>query len=407
MIKIRKKIPISLFLSLILLFPFTLGTHSNNNTAQKKLQPYPELQPLIARYENFVRRSLTDNQIPGIAVVIVKDSLILYIRGFGVKEVGTEDSLTIHTVFRLASLSKGFASVLTGVLVSEGLLSWHDRIVTYLPDFTLKSQDHAGKITIAHLLSHTTGLPYHAYTNLIEYGRDLAFIRKKFKEVDPIAEPGEVYSYQNAAYSLISDILATVSGKSYSALLQEKIFDPLNMTDASGDYESIKENPDAAKPHRHGIESYREVKISTKYYNALPAGGINASISDMSRWLLALLGNRPDIISKETLEEIFHPVIKTPLKYKYGRFWTGLRNAQYALGWRIFDYAGQTLAYHGGYVNGYRSEIALNREEKIAICVLTNAPSHFANTCIPTFFNMYKIHMDSLNSKTDSLAEAD
>jgi beta-lactamase class C len=406
MIKSRKKIPIVLGFTLILLFPFSPGTHSIYNTDQQKAPLFPELQPFIATYENYITRSMTEARIPGVAATIVKDSVIIFLKGFGIQEIGLPDSITTHSIFRLASLSKGFAAVLTGIIISDSLLSWNDKISTYLPSFTLKSQQQASKITVTHLLSHTTGIPYHAYTNLIEYGKDLSYIMKKFKDVEPIADPGELYSYQNAAFSLIAEVLASATGKSFADLLQEKIFIPLTMTDASADYQSIVHNPSAAQPHLPGAEAYRKIKISPNYYNAIPAGGINASISDMAQWLLALLGNNPEIITAETLEAIFHPVVETPIRYKYGRFWSGLANAHYALGWRIFDYTGQTIAYHGGYVNGYRSEIALNYKQKIGICVLTNAPSRFANECIPTFFGMYQTHLDSLKLHIDSLAES-
>ena len=392
-----------LFLSVILLMPISVGTNTENT--RNRSHAYTELQPLIKAYDRYINSSLSTSQIPGAAVAIVKDSVILFLKGFGVKRIGSTDSVSVNTIFRLASVSKGFSSVLAGIIVSDNLISWQDKIVTCIPDFSLKTVEAANKISVTHLLSHTTGLPYHAFTNLIEYGKDLSFIKSKFKEIEPIAEPGTVYSYQNAVYSFIDEILASATGKSFTDLLQEKIFTPLDMKDASYSYKSIVNNPAAARPHIHGAESYHEIKISDKYYNAVPAGGINASISDMAKWLLALLGNNPDVIQPEILEQIFKPQIQTPVRYKYIRFWRKLQKTYYALGWRIFEYNGQLIAYHGGYVNGYRSEIALDRNNKIGICVLTNAPSRFANECLPAFFDMYLNHKDSLNKQNKQIAE--
>ena len=110
----------------------------------------------------------------------------------------------------------------------------------------------------------------------------------------------------------------------------------------------------------------------------------------MTQWLSLTLGNRPDIIADETLDQVFSPLVKSNSR-RHNR-WPGVDGCAYGLGWRVFDCAGHDLIYHGGYVNHYRSEIAIDREENIAICVLFNAPTPYAAKVVPQFFEYYHMH---------------
>ena len=109
----------------------------------------------------------------------------------------------------------------------------------------------------------------------------------------------------------------------------------------------------------------------------------------MSKYLLALMGNRPDVLSEDVLSTVFQPQIPTYVKRKYFSRWRNLKDASYGLGWRVLKKGNDDIVYHGGYANGYRSEILINRSENIGICVLVNAPSTFSYRVIPMFLDLY------------------
>lgn len=358
--------------------------------------PNPYVEKLLDEYESEIRSLRKTTQTPGVAIVIVQDSTILYMKEFGLRKAGTTDSVNEHTVFRLASVSKCFAPVLTGLLVEQGLLHWNDRVVDHFKNFELKSKKSTDSLLLTHVLSHTTGLPYHTYTTLVEDGVDLPSMLAELKNVNLIAKPGEIYSYQNVAYSIIGEVIHCRTGKSYQQLMREKVFGPLHMNDASMSYSAIMANDNVAQPHLHWRKGWKPTTISNTYYNVGPAGGINASISDMGEWLKVLLGARKDFIKDETLEKIFTPVVKAKTKNRYFRKWVGASDAHYALGWRVLDFKNDTLLYHGGYVKGYRSEIALDRRSRIGICVLSNGPGRLVDSSVPIFFNMFYNQRDSI-----------
>ena len=358
--------------------------------------PNPYVQKMLREYEQEMVKLLHQTKTPGLAIAIVQDSTILFMKTYGVREAGKKDSVDEHTVFRLASVSKCFAPLLTGLLVEDGVLHWEDRVVKHLPTFELKSRTNTDSLRLTHVLSHTTGLPYHTYTTLVEDRRDLPYMLSELKNVNVIGAPGELYSYQNVAYSIIAEVMRARTGKSYEMLMDELVFRPLNMRDASMSYEEISQNRNVAKPHLHGRKGWKATTISDTYYNVGPAGGVNASISDMAQWLTAMLGSRQSYVTSTTLDKIFSPVVKAKTKNRYFRKWVGRSDSHYALGWRVLNFENDTLLYHGGYVRGYRSEVALDRRSRIGICVLSNGPGRLIDNSIPMFFNLFYNQRDSM-----------
>jgi beta-lactamase class C len=387
-------------LLLIITFGFYLAfTSSRTEPVSKVVEPEPveewvmdeALASYLNEFEKGFEEGLREEQIPGAAVAIVKDGRVVFQKGFGVKEKGSSKKVDEHTVFRLGSLSKGFASVLTGLLVEEGVVHWDDSVSRYLKDFKLNDPGQTDRVQVKHLLSHTSGLPRHAYTNLIEDGLSLESIIPRLEVVPLINKEGRQHSYQNAAYSAIEKVLEVQTDTDFNTLLHEKLFDPLAMDHSSSSYEGISNYDNKALPHLYYSRSQGRVltSISQKYYNAVSSGGINASASDMGKWLLLLTGNSPDIISDNTLEQIYEP-LATIRNRRYSRHWDGVNRSQYAMGWRVLDNHGQRIVYHGGYVNGYRSEIAFAPDEGVGICILTNTNSGYPLEVIPGFFNQFK-----------------
>ena len=354
----------------------------------------------LEEFEQDFEEGLNSKLIPGASVAIVKDGRVVYQKGFGVKEKGKSDKVDEHTVFRLGSLSKGFASVLTGVLVDERVVSWDNPVSRYLEEFKLNDPEQTDRVQIRHLLSHTSGLPRHAYTNLVEDGLSLDRIIPRLEQVPLIAKEGEQLAYQNAAFSAIEKVLEGQTRTDFNTLLEEKLFKPLAMNHSSANYDSIRNSGNKALPHVYYSRSRGRVpiSISRKYYNAVSSGGINASASDMGKWLLLLTGHYPDVISEETLKELYDP-IATINNRRFSRYWDGVNESHYGIGWRVLDNHGQKIVYHGGYVNGYRSEIAFAPDDGVGICILINTSSSYPLTVIPDFFNHFKSDSSGVISK--------
>ncbi len=351
-------------------------------------RPIPEL-PAFKEFISFMARELDSSRTVGAAYTIVHNGDVAYTGTYGEREYGSDLEVDSHTRFRLASVSKGFAGALACLLELDGAFSLDDKVVDHYPGFALKDSASTAELTIRHLLSHTSGLVPYAYDNLVEADQKLNDIIARLDEVNVSAPPGELYGYQNVLFSMLDPIARRTTGVPYQVLLDEKIFKPLGMNDASAGPMDLDKNPNLAFPHVKTGAGYVSLNPHEGYYNVMPAAGVNASISDMEQWLLALLGQKPEMMPDTILTSLSTPVIYTPLKWRYTRYWKPFRERYYSLGWRIYNYQGRQIVYHGGYIRGYRAEIAFCAEENIGIAFLQNSPNGLASRCVPTFFDLY------------------
>ena len=346
--------------------------------------------------KNYFTKAIAKRSIVGAAVSIVKCDSILLSEGYGRRKVNSRKLIDNNTVFRLGSLSKGFAGVLAGIEVQEGKLNWDSKVTNYVPNFKVRGEDRTQKITLAHVLSQSTGLPYHSFTNLVEDGVDMNVLAEKFNEIEPIAEPGKIYSYQNAMYAMGGLMIESAEQKPMNQILQEKIFNPLAMRTASATYEDLMKHENIAYPHRKRYGRYRAQKINKKYYNAVAAGGINASATDMAKWMRFLLGNQQEVLSTKILKQVLAPQVKIPGKHKYYQKWKGHQSSYYGFGWRTHTFkdreSGKILEtiHHGGTVSSYRTEIAIFPDEDLGISVLFNCTTKLAKTVIPDLKEIVK-----------------
>ena len=351
--------------------------------------------------QDYFKIAINSGDIVGAGVSIVYGDSILVSGGFGKRAVEENDFIDGETVFRLGSLSKGFAGVLMASLQEDGKLDWNDKVVDYLPSFQFGDSANTKKIKLSHILSHTAGTPYHSYTNLVEAGIPVEKITERFKEVEPISGPGTMYSYQNAMFSLSQEVAKKVTGQEVNALLDNRFFKPLRMTSVSMEHEVLMNQKNVALPHSKRNNHWRSLPLTDKYYNAVVAGGINASSLDMAKWIRFLLGHHPEVLKPKTIEQVFEPFVEVNYNNKYYQRWPDHVQSHYGYGWRIHSFKNETsqqektVWHHGGSVNNYRNEIALYPEDDLGICVLLNGNSRLAQTVIP---DVYAIVSDIYNA---------
>ena len=342
-------------------------------------------------FNEFVQR-MDECNCPGGSLGIVKDSSIIFASGHGNLSVDTSAQVTSNTVFRIGSLSKTFAAVLSAKLVDEGHFKWDDRVVYHLPDFRLKDSLQTERILIRHLLSHSIGIPRHSYTNLIEYGKSIDVIYNEMHKVRILHEEGKMFAYQNAAYSFIEKIIEKYRpGLSYAEVLKNELLNPLDMYYASTSKEALLSAPEYAKPHRfnHAREEFQLRSINDKYYNSVSSGGINASILDMSKYLSFLSKQDPEIVSRDRLEELWKINIRTVEGRKYYKRWKGVKGTFYGMGFRVLKYHDKELIYHGGFVNGYRGELAIDPTSGMGVVVLMNGTCDYSKEVVDHFYTSY------------------
>lgn len=361
-------------------------------TAPIKAPRYPVGHPeaFVPEFEDYVAKKIAPF-VPGVAVVIVSGGQIKSLNGYGVRRAGTRETITPDTVFRLASLSKAVAATSASMLVNEGKIDWDTTVTSVLPNVTFSNARYGKALTLRDALSQASGLPRHTYSHFIDANKSYADSVARLRYVNFVCPPGKCFAYQNVVYSLAGDMIKKNSGMSFERYTEEKIFDPLGMRSASYGLNSYNASPNRAAPHVNNGKRWIPTAVVGNWYRVAPAAGVNASIVDMSRFLLAQMGKRQDVLPLSVLDPIQSRVTKnTPAQNYYG-VRKAVDNTAYGMGWRVFDYGrNKNFIHHGGHVKGFRTEMVFNRDLQIGMVFLSNSETRLARDVIFKFLDSYE-----------------
>lgn len=337
-----------------------------------------------------IKINLEKYSCPGVAVLVMKNNEVVFEKQYGTKSILNNEPIDSETVFRLGSVSKGFAGILAAILIDKNLLQLDDPLSMYIPELTLKAKTSDKTLRVKHILTHTSGLTEHAYSNLVDENRDMPTIIKYLNGITPRDSTGKAYAYQNAAFGLIEKVIEKATKMTYQNALDYYIFSPLEMCGSSCTFDAIVNAPNYSKGHKYNGNNngFRAIEFSPHYYNVPSAGGVNAPLVDMKKWLSAVMGNYPRVISSNALSLAFTPRINTTGDDKYFNRWPETISSAYGLGWRIIETQNNNLVYHGGLVNGFRTEIAFDDQKNVGIVLLFNSTCAYSNWAVPFFFQL-------------------
>lgn len=325
----------------------------------------------LVNYRAFDRRVLRLMQDPdmvGLAIGTVEHGQVRYLRGYGTTIAGAGTAVNPDTVFRWASLSKSVAAALVVGLAADGKLSLEAPVLSLGTTLTLPGD--ARHVTVADILSHRTGLVRNAWDERLEAGEDAKLLRALLGTLEPACAPGTCYAYQNIAFDTASEIVERVTRRRYASVAQARLFTPLGMTKSSIGKAALERGSNWARPHHVGRVP---VTVGDSYYRIPAAGGVNSSIRDLTRWMLAQMGTTPGILPPKMLALMHSARVETPPHGRRTAMDRALTNAAYGLGWRSYRYAGHVLVGHRGSVDGYGSLILFDPAQKSGIVMLWNS----------------------------------
>jgi beta-lactamase class C len=320
-----------------------------------------------------LQRLVEQPSMVGLAVAIVENGEIRFVKGYGVTEAGGAEPVTPQTIFRWASVSKGVAGDMVAKLADEGKLSLYEPAAKYAPSLRLPGGAEQ-RATITDILSHRLGLFSHANDSRLEDGGDPRFLRGHLATLNSICPPGQCHAYQNVAYDAASEIVEKVTGKSYEQAVREQLFLPLGMASASMTRQGLVTAKSWARPHRGGKTS-KPVEVTEPYYRVPAAGGVNSSIKDLAVWMRAQMGEAPEVLSPKVLANVQSPRANTPGELgRMRKFRERLSKA--TLRPRLADLrlcrATRSVGHRGG-VTGYRSLVIFDPEKNSGVVALWNS----------------------------------
>jgi len=358
---------------------FATRPHSDAAETAKPVQAHLKLAALstesrrdvdYALLDQRLKRLITKPAMVGMAVGVVENGRITFLRGYGETLANTGEPVTPDTVFRWASVSKGVAATMVAKLAEQGKIDLHAPVANYAPDLKLPAGNE-NRATVGDLLSHRLGLYRNAYDNKLEEGTDPSFLRQTLVQLNPTCPPGTCWSYQNVAYDASSEMVSRATGLPYEQAVRRYLFNPIGMTSGSVSLAGLEGSRSWARPHSVGK---RPLPMVDTYYKVPGAGGINSNIKDMALWMVAQMGEMPDVLDGQVLDTIHAPYVVTPTERgRLRKFLERLGTAWYGYGWRSYDYAGHHIIGHRGGINGYRSLILFDPAKKSGVVALWNS----------------------------------
>jgi CubicO group peptidase (beta-lactamase class C family) len=327
--------------------------------------------------DKLVQTALQKFNVAGTGVAIIKNGKVIHMKGYGLSSVITKEKVNKHTRFAIASNSKAFTSMSLAILVDRKLLKWTDKVVDYIPNFKMYNSYVTANFTIVDLLTHRSGLGLGA-GDLMFFPDGANFtmddVVKSFQYQKPQSGFRTKFDYDNLLYMVAGEVVKVVSGKSWSAFVEENIMKPLGMNESAGKYQRLKNKNNVASPHADVKGKLTPLKAFDMGVGEA-AGGINASISDLAKWVQMKLNNgkygdttlvsrkNHDFMWTPQSNRSFNPVSKSRYKSHI--------NA-YGLGWGIQDMKGNMVYSHTGGLPGMLSKVLLVPEMGLGIIVLTN-----------------------------------
>ena len=301
-------------------------------------------------------------QIPGAAVAIVKDDRVVYVAGYGVKDLGTNQPVTVDTLFQIASTSKAFTTTALAMLADDGKLSFDDPVRQHVEYFRLADPCADQQVTIRDIVSHRTGLSRHD-----ELWDNTPLTREQVvRSMSSVAlsKPfRSAYQYQNIMFIAAGEVVAHASGMSWDDFVRTRIFKPLAMNrTVTSDAEWNAS--DHASGYRYDWKTDRVSPQRPNDTATIGAGGaIKSSARDMANWLRFQLANGvfdgKQLVSPESLLETRTPHTVIRMENLTRDLNPESNVLSYALGWNVQDYRGELLVSHAGALNGFRTHVDL------------------------------------------------
>jgi CubicO group peptidase (beta-lactamase class C family) len=325
----------------------------------------------------YVEKALREWNLPGLAIAIVKDGEVI-VKGYGVKELGKPAKVDENTLFMIGSNTKAMTATAMAMLQEQKKLSLDDKVVKWLPSFTMKDPWVTKELNLRDIMSHRMGMEtfqgdFMYWTSALTEQQ----VMEKFGKLTPMYGFRSKWGYTNAGFVVAGAVIKAASGKSWADFLTENIFRPLGMNNTIALSKDLPNAANKAAPHTLNKDQRLVVIPYCKIDNLSPAGSVSSSVNDMSKWMLALLGNGKlgdvQVIPNNAISQTRQP---QSIIGNGGHPFNKQNFNLYGLGWVLNDYNGKRLISHTGGVNGFVTSVTLVPEDKLGIVVLTNSDNN-------------------------------
>lgn len=332
--------------------------------------------------DQYVNSSMKDWGVPGASIAIVRHGAVVYAKGFGVRDIRTNQPVTEDTLFDIGSCTKAFTSAAVAMLVDEGKMQWDGRVDEYIPFFHLSDPMADEDVTLRDLLTHRTGVPGADLLWVVYPQASREELIRRLAYVKPTAGFRARFQYQNTMYLAAGYAVGQVTHGTWDDFVRTRIFQPLGMTESDTTAEDAQKSSDFATPHEQNPDGSAKAIPWRNIDNVGPAGSINSSARDMAKWIAFQLGDgRFDgkrLISEKNLREMHIPQMVIPPDGEIPTvFFPDSTQLSYGLGWFVQQYRGHQLILHAGDIDGFATMVVLIPEIDSGYFVVTNITNFY------------------------------
>jgi CubicO group peptidase (beta-lactamase class C family) len=313
--------------------------------------------------------------IPGLAIAVVQNDRVIFIKGYGIKEIGGTHPVTADTLFEIGSTTKAFTATAMAMLADEKALSWDDPVRNYVPGFHISNSCSDESVTLRDIASHRSGVARHdELWDDSDFSREELIRRIGAMKIWKPIRAG--YQYNNLMFVTAGEAAASAAKMPWEQLIRTRIFAPLGMTESRIAFAEWPAS-DHATGHRWDDKTERASIQPMRNYDALaPAGTIKSSAHDMAQWLrFQLAGGVIDgkrLLSQEAFDETHTPQTIIPIGPATRQLYPDTNFLNYGLGWNISDYHGELLVAHAGALNGFRTNVSILPKRNLGVVILEN-----------------------------------
>ena len=349
--------------------PLPSPTPSAQAAAARRAAASVAVKAVLPEFDAQAADIFARSQVPGAAVAVVAGDRAVYVRCFGIREVGRPDKVDKDTVFQLASISKSFTATMLAALVTAREIGWDDPVEKYWPSFALWDPWVSRHVTFRDLMAQRSGLPAYAGDELEQFGYGRREILRRLRYLDPLAGFRAAYAYQNSLPTAAAEGASEASGESWERLVRTRLLTPLGMGSTVLSYRDYLDAPDRSGSHTL-VDGTMRARTPQDDDIFAPSGAVSSSIADMVPYLRmqlnggALTGVR--VAGEEALAAT-HAATTVSGDNEAGP-------TAYALGWETSGYLGRRVVEHGGdFSKGVSTVISMVPADGVGIVVLTNA----------------------------------
>ena len=324
--------------------------------------------------ESFVSEAMQDYEVPGAAISVVHAGKLVYLKGFGVRRVGTDQKVNGDTLFRLASVTKSFTAAAVGTMVDKGKISFDEDVINIVPNFALKDPYPTRFTTPTDLLAHRTGLPAFSGDLIGDLGYTREEIVRRIRHFKPAHSFREEAGYSNLGFFLAGEVAANSANSTWETVVRDNLLTPLEMH-RTGFAGTNVGKTNVALPH--GKIAGRIQVVPPNNQAALgAAGAMISSASDMAHYMLMLLGGGRyrdrEVLKPDTVNALFAPnMVDTPGFAEFPPI-SEKTGFAFGMGWGMYYWKNHKIIEKGGALDGVRSVTVLVPEINLGVTVLAN-----------------------------------